>query len=484
MKLVDPQLLKQQAFVNGEWTDAESGDLMEVRNPADGELIVEIASVGRKETARAIDAAEEAWNSWRNTTAKERSKILRRWFDMIVENQEDLAQILSAEQGKPLAESRGEILYGASFIEWFAEEAKRTYGDVIPHDKDGRRLVVIKQPVGVVAAITPWNFPNAMITRKVGPALAAGCTVVLKPASETPLSALALAELGARAGLPAGVLNVVPGRSSREIGSELTTNPKVRKLSFTGSTGVGKVLMEQCASTIKKLSLELGGNAPFIVFEDADINAAVQGAIDSKFRNAGQTCVCTNRILVQNSVAEEFTEKLARAVSELRVGAALEEGVQQGPLINQAAVLKVREHIDDAVAKGASVVAGGELHDRGGNFFQPTVLSGVTADMLVAYEETFGPLAPVFGFETEEEAVQMANDTEFGLASYIYTRDLARSWRVSEALEYGMVGVNEGLISTEVAPFGGIKQSGLGREGSHYGIDDYVEQKYMCLGIK
>ncbi|MFL1453977.1 NAD-dependent succinate-semialdehyde dehydrogenase [Marinobacter sp. GN3S48] len=484
MKLVDPQLLKQQAFVNGEWTDGESGDLMEVRNPADGELIVEIASVGRKETARAIDAAEEAWSSWRNTTAKERSKILRRWFDMIVENQEDLAQILSAEQGKPLAESRGEILYGASFIEWFAEEAKRTYGDVIPHDKDGRRLVVIKQPVGVVAAITPWNFPNAMITRKVGPALAAGCTVVLKPASETPLSALALAELGARAGLPAGVLNVVPGRSSREIGSELTTNPKVRKLSFTGSTGVGKVLMEQCASTIKKLSLELGGNAPFIVFEDADIDAAVQGAIDSKFRNAGQTCVCTNRILVQNSVAEEFTEKLARAVSELRVGAALEEGVQQGPLINQAAVLKVKEHIDDAVAKGASVVAGGELHDRGGNFFQPTVLSGVTADMLVAYEETFGPLAPVFGFETEEEAVQMANDTEFGLASYIYTRDLARSWRVSEALEYGMVGVNEGLISTEVAPFGGIKQSGLGREGSHYGIDDYVEQKYMCLGIK
>ncbi len=483
MKLLDQQLIKRNAFINGEWTDAESGDLMEVRNPANGELVAEIASVGKRETARAINAAEEAGRTWRKTTAKERSKILRRWFDMIVENQEDLARILSAEQGKPLAESRGEILYGASFIEWFAEEAKRTYGDVIPHDKDGRRLVVIKQPVGVVAAITPWNFPNAMITRKVGPALAAGCTVVLKPASETPLSALALAELGARAGLPAGVLNVVPGRSSREIGGELTTNPKVRKLSFTGSTGVGKLLMEQCASTIKKLSLELGGNAPFIVFEDADIDAAVQGAIDSKFRNAGQTCVCTNRILVQNPVAVEFTEKLARAVSELRVGEAIEEGVQQGPLINEAAVLKVKEHIDDAVAKGASIVVGGERHERGGNFFQPTVLAGVTTDMLVAYEETFGPLAPVFGFDTEEEAIQMANDTEFGLASYIYTRDLARSWRVSEALEYGMVGVNEGLISTEVAPFGGIKQSGLGREGSHYGIDDYVEQKYMCLGI-
>lgn len=483
MKLIDQQLIKRKAFINGEWTDAESGDLMEVRNPANGELIAEIASVGKRETARAINAAEEAGRTWRKTTAKERSKILRRWFDMIVENQEDLARILSAEQGKPLAESRGEILYGASFIEWFAEEAKRTYGDVIPHDKDGRRLVVIKQPVGVVAAITPWNFPNAMITRKVGPALAAGCTVVLKPASETPLSALALAELGARAGLPAGVLNVVPGRSSREIGGELTTNPKVRKLSFTGSTGVGKLLMEQCASTIKKLSLELGGNAPFIVFEDADIDAAVKGAIDSKFRNAGQTCVCTNRILVQNPVAVEFTEKLARAVSELRVGEATEDGVQQGPLINEAAVLKVKEHIDDAVSKGAAVVVGGERHERGGNFFQPTVLAGVTTDMLVAYEETFGPLAPVFGFDTEEEAIQMANDTEFGLASYIYTRDLARSWRVSEALEYGMVGVNEGLISTEVAPFGGIKQSGLGREGSHYGIDDYVEQKYMCLGI-
>lgn len=483
MKLVDQQLIKRKAFINGEWTDAESGDLMDVRNPANGELIAEIASVGKRDTARAINAAEEAGRTWRKTTAKERSKILRRWFDMIVENQEDLARILSAEQGKPLAESRGEILYGASFIEWFAEEAKRTYGDVIPHDKDGRRLVVIKQPVGVVAAITPWNFPNAMITRKVGPALAAGCTVVLKPASETPLSALALAELGARAGLPAGVLNVVPGRSSREIGGELTTNPKVRKLSFTGSTGVGKLLMEQCASTIKKLSLELGGNAPFIVFEDADIDAAVKGAIDSKFRNAGQTCVCTNRILVQASVAGEFTEKLARAVSELRVGEAVEEGVQQGPLINEAAVLKVKEHIDDAVAKGASIVVGGERHERGGNFFQPTVLAGVTTDMLVAYEETFGPLAPVFGFDTEEEAIQMANDTEFGLASYIYTRGLARSWRVSEALEYGMVGVNEGLISTEVAPFGGIKQSGLGREGSHYGIDDYVEQKYMCLGI-
>lgn len=408
---------------------------------------------------------------------------MRKWFDLIMANQEDLARLLSLEQGKPLAESRGEIAYGASFIEWFAEEAKRIYGDVIPHDKQGRRLVVIKQAIGVVAAITPWNFPNAMITRKVGPALAAGCTVVVKPASETPLSALALAELGERAGIPAGVLNIVTGNRAREIGAELTGNPSVQKVSFTGSTGIGKTLMAQCTETIKKVSLELGGNAPFIVFEDADLDAAVEGAMGSKFRNSGQTCVCTNRILVQNSVYDEFTRRLVAAVNQLKVGAADVDNAQQGPLINAKAVAKIEEHISDALGKGAILLAGGKTHALGGNFFQPTVLGDVTPSMLVARDETFGPLAPVFRFETEAEAIAMANDTEFGLASYLYTRDLGRAWRVSEALEYGMVGVNEGLISTEVAPFGGIKQSGLGREGSKYGIDDYIEQKYMCLGI-
>jgi len=400
-----------------------------------------------------------------------------------MENQEDLARLLSWEQGKPLAESRGEIAYGASFIEWFAEEAKRIYGDVIPHDKQGRRLVVIKQAIGVVAAITPWNFPNAMITRKVGPALAAGCTVVVKPASETPLSALALAVLGERAGIPAGVLNIVPGTDSRAIGGELTGNPDVQKLSFTGSTGIGKLLMAQCAATIKKVSLELGGNAPFIVFDDADLDAAVQGALGSKFRNSGQTCVCTNRFLVQNGVYEEFSQRLVAAVNALKVAPADEDGAQQGPLINANAVAKVEEHIADAVSKGAKVLAGGQPHALGGSFFEPTVLGDVTPEMLVARDETFGPLAPIFRFDSEAEAIAMANDTEFGLASYLYTQNLGRAWRVSEALEYGMVGVNEGLISTEVAPFGGIKQSGLGREGSHYGIDDYIEQKYMCLGI-
>ncbi|MQU61191.1 succinate-semialdehyde dehydrogenase, partial [Pseudomonas helleri] len=427
--------------------------------------------------------AQAALPAWRGKTAKERSHVLRKWFDLIMANQEDLARLLSLEQGKPLAESRGEIAYGASFIEWFAEEAKRIYGDVIPHDKQGRRLVVIKQAIGVVAAITPWNFPNAMITRKVGPALAAGCTVVVKPASETPLSALALAELGERAGIPAGVLNIVTGNRAREIGAELTGNPSVQKVSFTGSTGIGKTLMAQCAETIKKVSLELGGNAPFIVFEDADLDAAVEGAMGSKFRNSGQTCVCTNRILVQNSVYEEFTRRLVLAVNELKVAQADVDGAQQGPLINAKAVAKIEEHISDALGKGATLLAGGETHALGGNFFQPTVLGDVTPAMLVARDETFGPLAPVFRFETEAEAIAMANDTEFGLASYLYTRDLGRAWRVSEALEYGMVGVNEGLISTEVAPFGGIKQSGLGREGSKYGIDDYIEQKYMCLGI-
>jgi len=483
MTLDDLNLLREQAYVNGQWIEADDDARFAVTNPANGELIAEVASLGRVETARAIDAAQVALPAWRARTAKERSTILRRWYELIMANQEDLARLLSWEQGKPLAESRGEIAYGASFIEWFAEEAKRVYGDVIPHDKPGRRLVVIKQAIGVVAAITPWNFPNAMITRKVGPALAAGCTVVLKPASETPLSALALAALGERAGIPAGVLNIVPGTRSREIGAELTGNPLVQKLSFTGSTGIGKLLMAQCAETIKKVSLELGGNAPFIVFDDADLDAAVQGALGSKFRNTGQTCVCTNRLLVQRGVYDEFARRLVAAVNALKVAPADDDGAQQGPLINAKAVAKVEEHIADAVAKGARVLAGGKPHALGGNFFEPTVLGEVTPEMLVARDETFGPLAPIFRFDTEEQAIAMANDTEFGLASYLYTRDLGRAWRVSEALEYGMVGVNEGLISTEVAPFGGIKQSGLGREGSKYGIDDYIEQKYMCLGI-
>ncbi|MBO2930492.1 NAD-dependent succinate-semialdehyde dehydrogenase [Metapseudomonas otitidis] len=483
MTLDDLNLLREQAYVNGQWIEADDDARFAVTNPANGELIAEVASLGRVETARAIDAAQAALPAWRARTAKERSTILRRWYELIMANQEDLARLLSWEQGKPLAESRGEIAYGASFIEWFAEEAKRVYGDVIPHDKPGRRLVVIKQAIGVVAAITPWNFPNAMITRKVGPALAAGCTVVLKPASETPLSALALAALGERAGIPAGVLNIVPGTRSREIGAELTGNPLVQKLSFTGSTGIGKLLMAQCAETIKKVSLELGGNAPFIVFDDADLDAAVQGALGSKFRNTGQTCVCTNRLLVQRGVYDEFARRLVAAVNALKVAPADDDGAQQGPLINAKAVAKVEEHIADAVAKGARVLAGGKPHALGGNFFEPTVLGEVTPEMLVARDETFGPLAPIFRFDTEEQAIAMANDTEFGLASYLYTRDLGRAWRVSEALEYGMVGVNEGLISTEVAPFGGIKQSGLGREGSRYGIDDYIEQKYMCLGI-
>ncbi|MFU6377519.1 NAD-dependent succinate-semialdehyde dehydrogenase [Metapseudomonas otitidis] len=483
MTLDDLNLLREQAYVNGQWIEADDDARFAVTNPANGELIAEVASLGRVETARAIDAAQAALPAWRARTAKERSTILRRWYELIMANQEDLARLLSWEQGKPLAESRGEIAYGASFIEWFAEEAKRVYGDVIPHDKPGRRLVVIKQAIGVVAAITPWNFPNAMITRKVGPALAAGCTVVLKPASETPLSALALAALGERAGIPAGVLNIVPGTRSREIGAELTGNPLVQKLSFTGSTGIGKQLMAQCAETIKKVSLELGGNAPFIVFDDADLDAAVQGALGSKFRNTGQTCVCTNRLLVQRGVYDEFARRLVAAVNALKVAPADDDGAQQGPLINVKAVAKVEEHIADAVAKGARVLAGGKPHALGGNFFEPTVLGEVTPEMLVARDETFGPLAPIFRFDTEEQAIAMANDTEFGLASYLYTRDLGRAWRVSEALEYGMVGVNEGLISTEVAPFGGIKQSGLGREGSRYGIDDYIEQKYMCLGI-
>lgn len=482
MQLKNPDLLKQQVFIDGLWMDAADGKSFAVTNPATGETIAQVPSVSTEQVERAVQAAEAALNAWKNMTAKERSVLLRKWFDLMVANQEDLAVILSTEQGKPLTESRGEILYGASFIEWFAEEAKRTYGDVIPHDKQGRRLVVIKQPVGVVAAITPWNFPNAMIARKVGPALAAGCTVVIKPASETPLSALALMVLAEQAGIPKGVLNVVTG-SSREIGEVLTTHPVVKKVSFTGSTQVGKLLMKQCSSTMKKISMELGGNAPFIVFEDADLDRAVKGAMASKFRNSGQTCVCSNRILVHANIYDQFLEKLTAAVRELKVAPAFEEGAEQGPLINEKAVEKIEEHIADAVGKGAKVLVGGKRHELGQTFFEPTVLSHVTPDMLVARNETFAPLAPVFQFSTDEEAIQMANDTEFGLASYIYTESLSRAWKVGEALEYGMVGINEGLISTEVAPFGGVKESGTGREGSKYGIEDYLDIKYMCMGI-
>ncbi|MCX0333956.1 NAD-dependent succinate-semialdehyde dehydrogenase [Acinetobacter radioresistens] len=482
MQLKNSGLFKQQVFIDGQWLEAEQNKSFAVINPATGETIAHVPSVSEQQVVKAVQAADQALQSWKQTTAKERSILLKKWYQLMIEHQEDLAIILSTEQGKPMTESRGEILYGASFIEWFAEEAKRTYGDVIPHDKQGRRLLVIRQPVGVVAAITPWNFPNAMITRKVGPALAAGCTVVIKPASETPLSALALVALAEEAGIPKGVINVVTG-SAREIGGILTQHPLVRKVSFTGSTAIGKLLMQQCSSTIKKISMELGGNAPFIVFEDADLDKAVEGAIASKFRNSGQTCVCTNRILVQNSIYDTFVEKLAAAVAKLKVAPAFEPGAEQGPLINEKAVEKIQEHIDDATSKGAKVIYGGQRHQLGQTFFEPTVLTDVTPDMQVAQDETFGPLAPVFRFTEEAEAIRMANDTEFGLASYIYTQNLSRAWRVSEALEYGMVGINEGLISTEVAPFGGIKESGCGREGSKYGIEDYQELKYLCMGI-
>ncbi|EET83926.1 NAD-dependent succinate-semialdehyde dehydrogenase [Acinetobacter radioresistens] len=482
MQLKNSGLFKQQVFIDGQWLEAEQNKSFAVINPATGETIAHVPSVSEQQVVKAVEAADQALQSWKQTTAKERSILLKKWYQLMIEHQEDLAIILSTEQGKPMTESRGEILYGASFIEWFAEEAKRTYGDVIPHDKQGRRLLVIRQPVGVVAAITPWNFPNAMITRKVGPALAAGCTVVIKPASETPLSALALVALAEEAGIPKGVINVVTG-SAREIGGILTQHPLVRKVSFTGSTAIGKLLMQQCSSTMKKISMELGGNAPFIVFEDADLDKAVEGAIASKFRNSGQTCVCTNRILVQNSIYDTFVEKLAAAVAKLKVAPAFEPGAEQGPLINEKAVEKIQEHIDDATSKGAKVIYGGQRHQLGQTFFEPTVLTDVTPDMQVAQDETFGPLAPVFRFTEEAEAIRMANDTEFGLASYIYTQNLSRAWRVSEALEYGMVGINEGLISTEVAPFGGIKESGCGREGSKYGIEDYQELKYLCMGI-
>jgi len=480
LKLNDPSLLETRAYVDGEWITAQNS--FPVHNPSTGDLIAKVADLGVADTKRAIDAAYLAKTDWAAQTGKERSAILKRWFDLLVENAADLARILTAEMGKPLAEARGEILYGASFIEWFAEEAKRIYGDVIPGHQRDKRIVVLKQPIGVVGSITPWNFPNAMIARKVAPALAVGCTFVARPAELTPLSALAMAVLGERAGIPAGVFNVIPSSDSPAIGKELCANPKVAKITFTGSTRVGQILMEQCAPTIKKMSLELGGNAPFIVFDDADVDAAVEGAIIAKFRNAGQTCVCANRIYVQSGVYDEFSQKLATRVAEFAVGDGLTEGTNIGPMINDAALSKIETHIADATAKGASIVTGGVRHELGGNFFTPTVVSGMTSEMMAAHEETFGPLAPLFRFETEDEAVALANDSQFGLAGYFYANDIRRIWRVAERLETGMVGINTGLISTEVAPFGGVKQSGLGREGSKYGTDDYLEIKYMCFG--
>jgi succinate-semialdehyde dehydrogenase/glutarate-semialdehyde dehydrogenase len=481
MRLEDPLLLRESCYIDGAWVPADAGTTLPVTNPATGEKLGIIPNMGAAETRRAIAAAAAALPAWAARTAKDRAAVLRRWFDLMLRHQEDLAVLMTAEQGKPLAESKGEILYAASFIEWFAEEGKRLYGDVIPGHQPDKRILVLRQPVGVVAAITPWNFPSAMITRKAGPALAAGCTMVCKPATQTPYSALALAELGARAGIPKGVFNVITG-SAAAIGGELTANPTVRKLTFTGSTDIGKKLMVQCAATLKKMSLELGGNAPFIVFDDADLDAAVQGAIASKYRNTGQTCVCANRLLVQAGVYDEFARKLTEAVGKLRVGDGLAGVTDQGPLIDEKAVAKIEEHIGDAVSKGAKIKLGGKRHALGGTFFEPTILTDVTSRMLVAREETFGPVAPLFKFHTEAEAIAMANDTEFGLAAYFYTRDLARSWRVSEAIEYGIVGLNTGIISTEVAPFGGVKESGTGREGSKYGILDYTEMKYVCVG--
>ncbi len=481
LHLKDPKLFRQQCYVDGAWLDADDKSTIAVKNPADGVVLGSVPKMGVAETRRAIAAANAAFPAWRAKTAKERSVILRRWFELMMDSQEDLAQLMTAEQGKPLAESRGEIAYAASFIEWFAEEGKRIYGDTIPQHQADKRIVVLKEPIGVCVAITPWNFPAAMITRKAGPALAAGCTMVVKPASATPFSALAMAELAERAGVPKGVLSVVTG-SAGAIGGEMSTNPLVRKLTFTGSTEIGKKLMAQCASTVKKTSMELGGNAPFIVFEDADLDAAAEGAIVSKYRNNGQTCVCANRILVQEKVYDAFAAKLAGKVNALKVGNGREPGVTTGPLINADAVAKVEEHIADALAKGAKVLTGGKRHALGGLFFQPTVLTGVTTSMQVTREETFGPVAPLFRFKDESEAIRLANDTEFGLAAYFYGRDIGRIWRVAEALEYGIVGINTGLISTEVAPFGGVKESGIGREGSKYGIEDFLVVKYLCLG--
>jgi succinate-semialdehyde dehydrogenase/glutarate-semialdehyde dehydrogenase len=479
--LTDSKLFRQSCYVDGAWVTARAGATINVDNPATGEIIGTVPKFGAAETRDAIDAANRAFPEWRKKTAKERAAVLRRWFELMLANTDDLAKLMTTEQGKPLVESRGEVAYAGAFLEWFGEEAKRVYGDTIPGHQSDKRIVVIKQPIGVAACITPWNFPLAMITRKAGPAIAAGCTVVLKPASQTPFSALALAELAERAGLPKGVFNVVTGSAS-EIGGELTANPNVRKLSFTGSTEVGKVLMAQCAQTVKKISLELGGNAPFIVFDDADLDAAVEGAIASKYRNTGQTCVCVNRIYVQDGVYDAFAQKLAESVAKLKPAPGLEPGATQGPLIDDKAVAKVEEHIKDAVGKGARVVVGGRRHSLGGRFFEPTVLADVAPNALMAREETFGPVAPLFRFKTDEDAIAQANNTEFGLAAYFYGRDIGRVWRVAEGLESGMVGINTGLISTEVAPFGGVKESGLGREGSKYGIEEFLEVKYLCLG--
>ncbi|ALY86975.1 NADP-dependent succinate-semialdehyde dehydrogenase [Pseudomonas aeruginosa] len=482
MQLKDSSLFRQQAYVDGAWVDADNGQTLKVNNPATGELIGSVPKMGVAETRRAIEAAERALPAWHALTAKDRANRLRRWFELMMQNQEDLARLMTLEQGKPLVESRGEIAYAASFLEWFGEEAKRVYGDMIPGHQADKRLMVIKQPIGVTAAITPWNFPSAMITRKAGPALAAGCTMVLKPASQTPYSALALAELAERAGIPKGVLSVVTG-SAGEVGGELTSNPIVRKLTFTGSTEIGRQLMAECAKDIKKVSLELGGNAPFIVFDDADLDAAVEGALISKYRNNGQTCVCANRLYVQDGVYDAFVDKLTAAVAKLKIGNGLEDGITTGPLIDAKAVAKVQEHIEDAVSKGARVVSGGKPHALGGTFFEPTVLVDVPKNAAVAKEETFGPLAPLFRFKDEDEVIAFSNDTEYGLAAYFYARDLGRVFRVAESLEYGIVGINTGIISNEVAPFGGVKASGLGREGSKYGIDDYLEIKYLCIGV-
>jgi succinate-semialdehyde dehydrogenase/glutarate-semialdehyde dehydrogenase len=480
MKLSDPKLLRSQCYVDGQWLDAADGRTTAVTNPANGASLGTVPQLDAAATRRAIEAAAAAFPAWAAQTARQRAVILRRWFELMMANQNDLAQLMTAEQGKPLAEAAGEIAYAASFVEWFAEEARRVYGEIIPGHQQDKRILVLRQPVGVVAAITPWNFPAAMITRKAAPALAAGCTFIVKPAGQTPLSALAMAELAARAGVPPGVFNVITG-GAREIGAELTSNPIVRKLTFTGSTEVGRVLMAQCAPTLKKLSMELGGNAPFIVFADADLDAAVQGALASKYRNTGQTCVCANRLLVQDEIYDDFAARLLKAVSALKVGDGLKGPTDLGPLIDAAALAKVQEHVADARSKGARVILGGKPHALGGTFYEPTIVTGATTAMQFAREETFGPVAPLFRFRTEAEAIRMANDTEFGLASYLYTRDLARAWRCAEALEYGIVGLNTGLISTEVAPFGGVKQSGFGREGSHHGILDYTELKYLCI---
>jgi succinate-semialdehyde dehydrogenase / glutarate-semialdehyde dehydrogenase len=481
MKLQDEKLFRQHCYIDGAWVDAVSRETIPVKNPATSETLGTVPKMGAEETRRAIEAADRALPAWRAKTAKERAQILRRWFDLLMANQDDLAALMTAEQGKPLAEAKGEIAYAAGFIEWFGEEGKRIYGDTIPSHGADKRIVVVKEPIGVCAAITPWNFPSAMITRKVGPALAAGCTIVLKPATATPYSALALCELAERAGVPKGVFSCVTG-GAKEIGGEMTSNPTVRKLTFTGSTEIGKLLMEQCAGTVKKLSLELGGNAPFIVFDDADIEMAVKGAIASKYRNAGQTCVCANRILVQDGVYDAFTRHLAEVAGAMKVADGFEPGAVIGPLIDMKAVEKVEAHIEDALKKGAKVALGGRRHALGGTFFEPTVLTGVTTDMLITKEETFGPVAPLYRFNSEDEAIRMANDTEFGLAAYFYSRDIGRVWRVAEALEYGIVGINEGIISTEIAPFGGMKESGIGREGSHYGIEEFLEVKYLCMG--